>query len=159
MKIIRTANSEQLADILGIVVDDYLQRRTQGEHPEIEHYVRQHPELADVIRASLRALEVVGDSLSSGGAVAHNTDFGREKRLGDFHILHELGRGGMGIVYEAEQISMGGRKVALKVLPFAAMVDEKRLRRFRNEVRAAASLDQMTLRVPLLVKVITLSEF
>ena len=47
----------------------------------------------------------------------------------------------MGVVYEAEQISMGGRKVALKVLPFAAMVDEKRLQRFRNEVRAAASLD------------------
>jgi serine/threonine protein kinase len=46
----------------------------------------------------------------------------------------------MGAVYEAEQLSMG-RRVALKVLPFAAMVQEKSLQRFRNEVRAAAALN------------------
>ncbi len=60
--------------------------------------------------------------------------------LGDFRLLRELGRGGMGRVFEAEQISMG-RRVALKVLPFAALVQEKSLQRFRNEVRAAAALD------------------
>jgi serine/threonine protein kinase/Tfp pilus assembly protein PilF len=62
------------------------------------------------------------------------------KTLGDFRILRELGRGGMGTVFEAEQVSMG-RHVALKVLPFAALLHEKSLRRFQNEVRAAASLD------------------
>ncbi|MEQ1830382.1 MAG: protein kinase [Pirellula sp.] len=141
MIIPKTSNSEQLADILGVVVDDYLERRSRGEHQEIEQIARQHPELADVIRQSLRALEVVGDSYSSGGSVSLETDFGREKRLGDFRILNELGRGGMGVVYVAEQISMGGRKVALKILPFAGIVDQKQLQRFRNEVRAAASLD------------------
>lgn len=60
--------------------------------------------------------------------------------LGDFRIISELGRGGMGTVFEAEQISMG-RCVALKVLPFAALAQEKALQRFRNEVRAAAALD------------------
>ena len=60
--------------------------------------------------------------------------------LGDFRIVRELGRGGMGTVFEAEQISMG-RRVALKVLPFAALVQDKSLQRFRNEVRAAAALD------------------
>src|SRR5262249_56961677 len=60
--------------------------------------------------------------------------------LGDFHILRELGRGGMGVVYEAEQISLG-RRVALKVLPFAAMLDKQQLHRFKNEARAAATLD------------------
>ena len=59
--------------------------------------------------------------------------------LGDFRILREIGRGGMGVVYEAEQISIG-RPVALKVLPFASMLDERRLARFRNEVRAAGQL-------------------
>jgi hypothetical protein len=60
--------------------------------------------------------------------------------LGDFRIVREIGRGGMGVVYEAEQLSLG-RRVALKVLPFAAMLDRQQLSRFKNEARAAATLD------------------
>src|SRR6516162_4229003 len=60
--------------------------------------------------------------------------------LGDFRIVREVGRGGMGIVYEAEQISLA-RRVALKVLPFAATMDPRHLQRFQNEARAAASLE------------------
>jgi serine/threonine protein kinase/Tfp pilus assembly protein PilF len=59
--------------------------------------------------------------------------------LGDFRILREIGRGGMGVVYEAEQISLG-RRVALKVLPFASTLDAKQLQRFKNEAQAAAGL-------------------
>jgi serine/threonine protein kinase len=55
-------------------------------------------------------------------------------------IVREVGRGGMGVVYEAEQISLA-RRVALKVLPFAAVLDDKQLQRFKNEALAAAQLD------------------
>ena len=136
----QTEHSEQLADILGMVVDDYLERRAAGEHPHVEEYASRHPQHAEIIRQSLRALEVVGDSVSPGHAVSDDTNLGRVKSLGDFRLLGELGRGGMGVVYEAEQISLG-RKVALKVLPFAALVQNHALKRFQNEVRAVAALD------------------
>ena len=60
-------------------------------------------------------------------------------QLGDFRLLREIGRGGMGVVYEAEQISLR-RRVALKVLPFAAAMDPRQLQRFKNEALAAAHL-------------------
>src|SRR5262249_27642632 len=59
--------------------------------------------------------------------------------LGDFRIVREVGRGGMGVVYEAQQLSLG-RPVALKVLPFASTLDARQLQRFKNEAQAAAHL-------------------
>ena len=60
--------------------------------------------------------------------------------LGDFRLLREIGRGGMGVVYEAQQISLD-RCVALKVLPFTAALDDRHLQRFKNEAHAAALLN------------------
>jgi serine/threonine protein kinase len=60
-------------------------------------------------------------------------------RLGDFRIIREIGRGGMGVVYEAEQLSLN-RRVALKVLPFAAALNPRQLQRFKTEAQAAAQL-------------------
>ncbi len=59
--------------------------------------------------------------------------------LGDYRLLREIGRGGMGVVYEADQISLR-RQVALKVLPFAAALDGRQLQRFKMEAQAAAQL-------------------
>jgi serine/threonine protein kinase len=59
--------------------------------------------------------------------------------LGDYRLIREIGRGGMGIVYEAEQLSLS-RRVALKILPFAAVLDPRHLQRFKNEALAAAHL-------------------
>jgi serine/threonine protein kinase len=60
-------------------------------------------------------------------------------QLGDYRILREIGRGGMGVVYEAEQVSLG-RRVALKVLPPQMVRDFKRKHRFEREARSAARL-------------------
>lgn len=65
---------------------------------------------------------------------------GLPSMLGEFRLLREIGRGGMGVVYEAEQFSLG-RRVAVKILPFTAMLDPKRIQRFENEARAVATLD------------------
>ena len=138
------ATAQDLDQLLGQVATEFFERLARGETPDIDEYVQRYPEIAQLIRQALPALQMVSDSMaevSGSPQLLGSVSEKYEKRLGDFRILHELGRGGMGVVYEAEQISMGGRKVALKVLPFAAMVDEKRLQRFRNEVRAAASLD------------------
>jgi hypothetical protein len=83
----------------------------------------------------------VSESMGSGtaqdcDAKGRTADLGQ---LGDFRLLREVGRGGMGVVYEAEQISLR-RRVALKVLPFAAAIDSRQLQRFQNEALAAAHL-------------------
>jgi len=132
------------------VLDDLLAEVSEklhaGEPVDVEEYASRYPELVEPLRRMLpaiRALADLGVSLSGSGALrtsgAQDADSVRGQ-LGDFRILREIGRGGMGVVYEAEQISLG-RRLALKVLPFAAMLDSRQLQRFRNEAQAAAALD------------------
>ncbi|HLJ96409.1 MAG TPA: protein kinase [Gemmataceae bacterium] len=123
------------------VTDDFMERLSAGEQPNIEDYADRYPQIAPVLRQVLPALELlrvaVPNSLAPPGAAASSPELAGT--LGDFRLLREIGRGGMGIVYEAEQISLG-RRVALKVLPFAATMDPKHLQRFKNEAQAAAQL-------------------
>jgi serine/threonine protein kinase len=135
----------QASDVINIL-DRYLGELEQGRPSDPEELVARHPELGEVLRAHMEKLEALhraADSLrgpvagvETSAAACHLPERGR---LGDFMILREVGRGGMGIVYEAEQISLG-RRVALKVLPFASALDDKQLRRFKSEAQAAAHL-------------------
>src|SRR5690349_20722342 len=125
--------------LLGQVADEFFGAVDRGESPSLTEYATRYPALAAEIRNVFPALAMVGRSTSSSAADSGSSDFGTPKRLGDFRIIREIGRGGMGVVYEAEQLSLG-RRVALKVLPFAAMLDERQLQRFKNEARAAAAL-------------------
>jgi WD40 repeat protein/serine/threonine protein kinase len=129
-----------LDSLVGQVADEFLRRQERGERPDIEEYVARYPEAAPVLGKVLSALNLLEQSLAGVAAPAETTPDGPVTGiLGDFRILREVGRGGMGVVYEAEQISLG-RRVALKVLPFAAALDAKQLQRFKNEAQAAAHL-------------------
>jgi len=131
------------------VLDDYLSALEQDLPPDREALLREHPDLADALQIYLGQLDDLhGIAAGFGNAAAvpanrpaadDDGGEGEERRLGDFIIGREVGRGGMGVVYEARQISLG-RRVALKVLPFAAVLDAKQIARFKNEAHAAAQL-------------------
>jgi hypothetical protein len=127
--------------LMGRVVEEFLDRLHRRDRPAVESYARRYPQLADVLRQMLPALEVMR---AAGEGLVRDEEASALPAplagcLGDFHLLREIGRGGMGVVYEAEQISLN-RRVALKVLPFAATLDPRHLQRFRNEAQAAAQL-------------------
>jgi WD40 repeat protein/serine/threonine protein kinase len=150
----RTATSESSApspdDRLDALAEEFLARRRNGEQPSVEEYAAAHADLADAIRRlfpALLALEdlkpdsaaVTGSHAGAGAGAAGPRSKLLPDRVCDFRILREVGRGGMGIVYEAEQESLG-RRVALKVLAVATLLDPRQLARFHREARAAVRL-------------------
>lgn len=123
------------------ILDDILLHREQGKTIDIEAYVAQNPDLGDRIRECVVSLDAV-ERLASGLASSTNVHEQTKESLpllDDYQVVKEVGRGGMGIVYEAHQISLN-RRVALKVLPFARIFDQKQILRFQNESLAAAQL-------------------
>ncbi|MEX2140757.1 MAG: protein kinase [Pirellulales bacterium] len=129
---------------VGKILESYLQSLERGQSPDIDALLQQHSDLAEKLEPSLRklaALHRMSERLQSPETADPLADaIGQDGTLGDYRIIREIGRGGMGIVYEAHQISLS-RRVALKVLPFAAVLDPRHLQRFKNEALAAASLD------------------
>jgi hypothetical protein len=119
---------------------DYLADLEAGRVPDREAYLARHPELTAVLSDHFDGIDLAhaaGQALRPAPApvkVEHPAE-----PLGDFRIVREIGRGGMGVVYEAVQLSLG-RRVALKVLPFAAGLNARQLQRFKTEAHAAAQL-------------------
>src|SRR5206468_6558766 len=107
---------------------------------------QRHSAIEPPLRKALQGLDFIkeiGCHLSDPGctieAPAPEPEWAGSQALRDFHILREIGRGGMGVVYEAEQLSLG-RRVALKVLTQGRLRDAKQKRRFEREAKAAAKL-------------------
>jgi serine/threonine protein kinase/Tfp pilus assembly protein PilF len=126
-------------------LEEYAALLQAGRGPNRKEFLARYPGLTEVLTAGLDGLELLNAARPQlGGEDSRPGDgFSLDKYLvaplGDFRLLREVGRGGMGVVYEAEQMSLG-RRVALKVLPFAATLDPKQLQRFKNEAQAAALL-------------------
>ena len=107
-----------------------------GKRPNREEFLAQHREVAAQLESCLDAIDFMAGAAPRDLGAAH---FEAPRELGEFRILRQLGRGGMGVVYEAEQASLQ-RRVALKVLPTVAALDDRALQRFQHESQAAASL-------------------
>ena len=137
-----SSESEQY-DLLDRLADEFAARFRRGERPALKEYTDRYPELADDIRELFPAMVKVelAEELRHQDEEIENSRISNRppKQIGDYRVLRELGRGGMGVVYEAEQISLG-RRVALKVLPRQASGDRMIRERFRREARAAARL-------------------
>ncbi len=123
-------DDSQIERLLG----DFVPGSTPSFDPE--RLCAEHPALGSRLRDCFAALDFLGQAREDEAASAH---FAQPTRLGDFRVLREAGRGGMGVVYEAEQISLR-RRVALKVLPLSPIVDPRQLKRFHIEAQAAAQL-------------------
>lgn len=132
------------ASRLARVLDDYLGRGAAGAIPDRQALLVENPDMADSLRDCLASLEwidaaahdrgeIIGPLVGDLAAPAQDT-------LGDFRLLRVIARGGMGVVYEAEQQSLA-RRVALKILPLASMLDPRQRQRFLNEAHAAAQLN------------------
>ncbi len=129
-------------DDLARALEVYLEAVEAGRPVDIDLLEAEYPAAAEEIRSCIGILRLAGqvEGPPRVAAAPEPMDEGPPAPvLGDFRILRQVGRGGMGVVYEAEQISLR-RRVALKVLPFAAALDPRQLRRFETEAQAAAQL-------------------
>lgn len=118
------------------LAEEFAERFRKGERPSIQEYCDRYPHIADDLREMLPALAEV-EHIKDEVQEAPKVDMPKLRQVGEYSILREVGRGGMGVVYEAEQVTLG-RRVALKVL--AGGKSGHGLERFKREARAAARL-------------------
>ncbi len=146
--------ANELRDPVDSLAERFLQDHQAGRAPDPEEFLARHPEHADELRAVLSAIllieEAKDDELADAPVEPAHLGSGTTScpsQLGDYRILREIGRGGMGVVYEAEQGALG-RRVAVKVLTVRPQRSGDQVRRFYREARAAARLHHTNI-VPL----------
>ncbi|MGN6543948.1 MAG: protein kinase domain-containing protein, partial [Aureliella sp.] len=118
------------ADAVVRVLDEYLAALKAGQAPSRDELLARHPEMASQLEACLAGLDFIHEAQASTRP---------HQKIGDFRIVREVGRGGMGAVFEAIQMSLG-RRVALKILRFSPTSDRGAVERFQREAETVATL-------------------
>ncbi len=147
------SHDERLAELLAGLTE----QARDGQQPDIDAVVREHPDLAVELR-ELWAVAALADDFASANGSAPGADFLSATRsrvtadddgqqipaalglFGDYELLDKIGEGGMGVVYRARQISLG-RIVAIKMIQRGALASSSDVARFRAEAAAAAHLE------------------
>ncbi len=138
-------------DSLDAVIAGYMLAIEAGDVPNRQELLDHHPEHAEALRAFFADLDRmdrvasplrIADRLDATGAVEANghTALPTVRYFGDYELLEEIARGGMGIVYKARQVSLN-RLVALKMILAGSFASSRDVQRFRSEAEAAANLD------------------
>ena len=129
-------DDERLADH----VAELARRIARGETPHLGYLEDASPGVTETLQRLLPAIQMLSELADEEPTATHPVWRSRPPEvLGDFRLGREIGRGGIGVVFEATQISLG-RRVAVKVLPPASLLDPRQLRRFEIEAQAAAAL-------------------
>jgi len=128
-----------LDEQLGEAIEVYLALAEAGTPPDPEVFAARYPELEADLAAALEGLALVQGLVGRSGGHGPGVGLETGRRIAGYRIVRELGRGGMGVVYEAVHVGLD-RPVALKVLGGHAAPDPNGRRRFLNEARTAAGL-------------------
>ncbi|MEL6110548.1 MAG: serine/threonine-protein kinase, partial [Planctomycetota bacterium] len=136
-----SSGDSSTGDLVDRLLNEFVERQLSGGAPKVSDYCARFPEHAKEIRELFSTIAAIENMKPEdrGSPVAEH--------IGDYHVLGEIGRGGMGIVYEAEHQTLG-RRVALKVLPTRLAKDPRALERFEREARAIARMHHTNI-VPL----------
>ncbi len=121
------------------ILDECMSSFEAGRPVDESAIIADHPELAGPLVEYFESIRFLFEASSGIRPHPTQTEHPAPQQVGEYRILREIGRGGMGVVYEAEDSALL-RRVALKVLPFAALLDQKQIARFHNEAQAAGQL-------------------
>jgi serine/threonine protein kinase len=131
------SDSDSQHDLIDRLAEEFSERLRRGEQPSVSEYAERYPAQAEKLRELLPPVALI-EQLNRQRQLTRSSNR-KFERLGEYRIIREVGRGGMGIVYEAEQETLG-RRVALKILPPHSLMQPVKLERFRREAQAAARL-------------------
>src|SRR5262249_16833465 len=124
---------------LSDAIEEYNSRVGSGEEIDRERFVAEHPEAADGLEIFFKMEGLPPSSGHSVSQPAASSPSPPVSRLGKYKLLKEIGRGAMGIVYQAEQLDLG-RIVAVKILQSGRFASQEEIGRFLGDARKAGGL-------------------